>query len=45
MLAKEASRRIVSDLLTTAGGSEFTDENIATPDVVHGLDYIDDDSF
>ncbi|KAI5307292.1 deubiquitinating enzyme [Ascosphaera pollenicola] len=43
--AKEASRRIVSDLLTTAGGSEITDENIATPDIVHGVDYIDDDSF
>ncbi|KAI5309270.1 DASH complex subunit ask1 [Ascosphaera atra] len=44
--AKEASRRIVTDLLTTAGGeADVTDENIQTPSMVRNTEYIDDLDF
>ncbi|KAI5286275.1 DASH complex subunit ask1 [Ascosphaera aggregata] len=42
--AKEASRRIVADILTTAGRNDFTDDSITTPDVVRRMDYSDDES-
>ncbi|KAI5295582.1 DASH complex subunit ask1 [Ascosphaera acerosa] len=43
--AKEATQRIMAEILSTAGGNEFTEDSITTPDMVRQTDYVDDDSF
>jgi len=44
--AKEASKRIVSDLLLTAGGSgDITDEYGNSPSVIHRTEGLEDESF
>ena len=44
--AKDASKRIVSDLLQTAGGaSDFTDDYDAHPTIVRRSEAFEDDTF
>lgn len=52
LAAKEASKRIVSDLLLTAGGGDLTDENLgdggedeSSPSVVRRGQGLEDESF
>ncbi|KAJ5561726.1 hypothetical protein N7535_003813 [Penicillium sp. DV-2018c] len=43
--AKEASRRIVTDLLTTAGAGDITDDDEQSPSVIRRMERLEDETF
>ena len=45
VIAREASKRIVEDLLLTAGGGNVTDDLEDSPSVVRRTEALDEDTF